>query len=85
MEKNPLKGGGNQRSRADKKGEGDEECRGQKSQMELEEEQRRRVQTWRRGRTNKQRKRVEKFREEVSFFRIDDVTNTPEKNPGILR
>lgn len=29
-------------------------------------------------------KRAEKFREEVSYFRVDDATYAPEKNPGIL-
>lgn len=30
------------------------------------------------------RKRAEKFREEVSYLRIDDVIYAPEKNSGIL-
>lgn len=52
-----LKGGGNQRNRADKKGEDEEKgAEDMESQMELEEEQRRRVQTRRRGRTDEQEK-----------------------------
>lgn len=79
-----LKGGGNQRSRADKKGE--EEERGAEDRKARWSWRRSRGEEYRQGGGGEQmnRKRVETFREEVSYLRIDDVIYAPEKNPGIL-